>query len=56
MQNFMNDFQIFFTSILSMLQTLWNWFISTTIGEITLGIILIGVFMLLLNLFVNFKD
>ena len=56
MENFMNDFEIFFTKIFSALTSLWNWLTGTIVGEILLFIIIISLFLFLINLIVNFKD
>ena len=56
MQNFVNDFGIFFSAIFNCIKSFWNWFISTTLGEILLFIILISLFLFIINLIVNFKD
>lgn len=55
MSNLMNDFNTFFTSILSTLQTFFDWFLSTVIGEIILFMALISIFLYLIYLIVNFK-
>ena len=56
MQSFVNDFGIFFGAIFNCIKSFWNWFISTTMGEIILYTILISIFFLIVNLIVNFKD
>lgn len=50
MEDFINDFGIFFTAFLSWLTSLWNWYISTIIGKITLGMILILFFAFIIEL------
>ncbi len=56
MQELMNDFQVFFSGIFSCLTSLWNWLISTTLGEIILFVVLISIFIFIINLFIDFKD
>ena len=56
MQNFMNDFNIFLNSFLNGVKSIFNWFISTAIGEIFLFVILIFIFIFILNLITKFKD
>lgn len=56
MENFMNDFSVFFSKIFNCLTSLWNWLSSTIIGEILLFIIIISLFFFLLNLIIDFKD
>ncbi len=56
MQNFINDFGIFFAGIFNPIKSFWNWLITTTLGEIIVFIILISLFFFLLNQIINFKD
>lgn len=56
METFVNDFGIFFNKIFECVIKLFNWFISTTLGEILLFIIIISLFLFILNMFVDFKD
>lgn len=56
MENFVNDFYIFFSSIFECAKNFYDWFISTTFGEIFIFLILISLFFFLINLFVDFKD
>lgn len=56
MQNFMNDFNIFFNSFLNGVKSIFNWLLSTTIGEIFLFIIIIFIFIFILGLITKFKD
>lgn len=48
MQDFMNNFNIFLNFFLSGLNLIYNWFISTIIGQITLFIIIISLFIYLI--------
>lgn len=56
MSNFMSDFNIFFTSILGGIQTLWNWLFSTVLGEVILFTIIISLFLSLIYLIIDFKN
>lgn len=56
MENFMNDFTIFFNKIFECIKNLWNWFSSSIIGEIFFFIIIISLFLFILNLIIDFKD
>lgn len=56
MSNFMSDFNIFFTSILGGIQTLWNWLFSTVLGEIILFTIIISLFLYLIYKIIDFKN
>lgn len=53
MENFMNNFNVFFNSILSSLVSVWNWLISTILGQIFISIVLISFFVWLLYKIVN---
>ena len=53
MENFMNNFNIFFNSILNALVSVWNWLISTILGQIFISIVLISFFVWLLYTIVN---
>ena len=53
MENFMNNFNVFFNSILSALVSVWNWLISTILGQIFISIVLISFFVWLLYKIVN---
>lgn len=48
MSSFMSNFNIFFSSCLSSLGSLWSWFISTILGQIFVFTILISLFILLI--------
>ena len=56
METFMNNFSIFFNKLFEGVQTFWNWYISTIIGQITIFILLIALFFFVVNLFVDWKD
>lgn len=56
MANLISDFNVFFNSIFNSVSTVFNWFISTPLGEIILFMILISLFLFIINLFVDFKD
>ena len=56
MQQFVNDFSIFFNKMFECIISMWNWIISTTLGEIIIFLVLISIFLLLINQFINFKD
>lgn len=56
MESFVNDFGIFFNMIFNCVSKLFNWFISTTLGEILLFMIIISLFLFIVNIFVDFKD
>lgn len=56
METFMNNFSIFFTKIFEGIQTFWNWYISTIIGQVTIFILIIVLFYFLINLIIDFKD
>lgn len=49
MENFMNNFNVFFNSILNAIVSVWNWLSSTLIGQLLISIILISFFLFLLN-------
>lgn len=53
MENFMSNFNVFFNSILSALVSVWNWLISTILGQILISIVLISFFIWLLYTIVN---
>lgn len=48
MSAFMSNFNIFFTSCLSSLASLWSWFISTILGQIFVFTIIISLFILII--------
>lgn len=48
MSSFMSNFNIFLSSCLSSLGSLWSWFISTILGQIFVFITLISLFILLI--------
>lgn len=56
MNSFLNDFSVFFNKMFDCVVSIWNWLISTTIGEIIIFTIIISFFLFVLNLFVDFKD
>lgn len=56
MEIFISDFKIFLSAMIESLKSVFNWFISTTLGEVFIFIILISFFFFLLNLIINFKD
>ena len=56
METFMNNFSIFFNKLFEGVQTFWNWYISTIIGQITIFTLLIALFFFVVNLFVDWKD
>ena len=56
MQNFVNDFGLFFTMLFGAIKEFFNWYFSTIIGEITLFILVIGIFFFVVNLIVDLKD
>ena len=56
METFMNNFSIFFSKIFESVQNLWNWYISTIIGQVTIFILIITLFYFLINLIIDFKD
>lgn len=56
MSGFMNDFNIFFTSILGGVQSVWTWLFSTIIGQIILFTIIIMLFIFVIDLIIGFKD
>lgn len=56
MENFMNDFALFFNKIFECIKNLWNWFSNSIIGEIFLFIIIISLFLFILTLIIDFKD
>lgn len=56
MENFMNDFEVFFSKIFECIKNLWNWLSGTIIGEILLFVIIISLFIFILNLIIDFKD
>lgn len=56
MQNFLNDFKIFFDVIFDLTKNIFEWFIATIPGKILLFVIIISLFYFLINLFIDFKD
>lgn len=56
MQTFLNDFSVFMDLVFDGISSLWNWLMSTVLGEIILFTIIIGIFFILFNLFVDSKD
>lgn len=56
MSEFMNDFGIFFNSILTSMQTLWTWLFSTVLGKIILFTIIISLFLFIIYLIIDFKN
>lgn len=56
MSTFINDFNIFFSGIFSGIQTFWNWFSTTVIGEVILFIVIISVFLFVLSWIIDFKN
>lgn len=56
MQNFVNDFNVFFNMIFNSIKSFFEWYFNTIIGEITLFILLIGIFFFIANLIVDMKD
>lgn len=56
MQTFMNEFLLFFETLLSCMGSVWNWLISTTLGEILIFIILISIFIFVIKMLVSLKD
>lgn len=56
MSGFMNDFNVFFSSILGCMQTLWNWLFSTVFGQIITFTILITLFLVIIYWIIDFKN
>lgn len=56
MQEFINDFKIFFSGIFDCIISMWNWLIGTTLGEIIIFLVIISLFFFLLNIVIDFKD
>lgn len=56
MQTFLSDFSFFMELVFSGITSLWNWLMSTILGEIILFGIIIGIFFIIFNLFIDSKD
>lgn len=56
MQNFINDFNIFFNSIFGSLISFFNWYKGTILGEITIFIVIIFIFIAIINTIIAMKD
>ena len=56
MQNLLNDFKIFYSTIFDCIKDFYNWFSGTIIGEIFIFLILISLFFVLISLFIDFKN
>ena len=56
MQTFLSDFSFFMELVFSGIASLWNWLMSTILGEIILFGIIIGIFFIIFNLFIDSKD
>lgn len=56
MSEFMNDFSIFFSSLLNGIQSLWNWLFSTVLGEVILFTIIISLFLTIIYWIIDFKN
>lgn len=56
MLSFMEDFNIFFSFIISALTSLWTWLISTILGKIIIFIFVISIFMWIVDRLVSIGD
>ena len=56
MSNFLNDFNIFLNFIITSIGSIYNWLISTVLGEILLFIVIISIFLFVIYLIINFKN
>ena len=56
MQSYLADFNYFIGLIFDGISTIWNWLTSNILGEILIFMIIISIFFLVLNLFIDSKD
>ena len=56
MQNFINDFNIFFNSIFNSLISFMNFYLGTVLGKITIFCILILLFYVIIDKINDMKD
>lgn len=56
MQQFLSDFSFFMELLFNGVSSLWNWLMSTILGELILFVIIIGIFFIIFNLFIDSKD
>lgn len=56
MENFIKDYRIFFNCFFSSIIELFNWLMSTVIGEIIICCIIMGIFLLIVDLIIELKD
>ncbi len=55
MQNFLNDFNIFFNMIFGKIVEIYNWLINTVLGEIMLFMIIITIFIGIIYLIIDMR-
>ena len=56
MSNFLNDFNIFLNFIITTMSTIYNWLVSTVLGEIILFVVIISIFLFVIHLIIEFKN
>ena len=56
MQNFMNNFNIFLSFFISGINIIYNWLISTIIGQIIIFILIISIFIYIINKLTELDD
>ncbi len=56
MNSFLADFQTFLNFILSAMGSVYNWLITTVLGEILLFIVIISIFLFVIYLIIEFKN
>lgn len=56
MSNFMNNFTIFFSAILSCLGSIWTWLMSSILGQIFIFMVLISIFCYIIYVLIHIGD
>ena len=56
MDKFMQDFLIFFSTILAAITDFWLWFSGTIIGQIILFTLMISMFLWVIKLIIDLKE
>ena len=56
MQDFLNEFNIFFTSISNNVTSTYEWLMSTILGKIIAFVFIISIFVYIISVFIRLKD
>ena len=56
MSAFINEFQVFFNTIMLAIGDFWLWFSGTIIGKFILFVCLISIFIGIINLIIDLKN